>query len=400
MKRLSKVLAVATWLGLALAGCGSDDSSTGGTTATGVFVDKPVQGIRYVFDNYSGFTGLGGTFTYRVGTTGTFRVGDIVLGRAPGAPTVTLLDLVKTGNPSLTPAEAKEEATKIAQFLMTLDEDSSWDMVISPQTFNSYTGARFKATNFQTADLGALCNEARPGSTPVSSGAAFAQMSSAAADLPQLRHGGEYVSAKFGDDFVAYAVVEGYGSFSGVVANREGEVLSLVGEVSAAGDVDLTLYEYGTATEVSDTTVTAHSDGAGTITGTAVDSSVTPHKTIPFTLLRVTKATNEYIGVYGGYYWIANDAVRATFIAPSGSWVFGIDSTGKLFGFTDVEGTVVKLTGTVNMATGAITLGAVQGGGSFSGTIAADGEVSGTWTGGTSDHGTFSGSRLSVYFRD
>jgi len=116
----------------------------GGTTLTGRFVDGPVAGLRYTTPTLSGKTDANGTFAYQAGETVSFFVGDILIGRAPGAATVTPFTLAGT-TPPLSLLETNrairtvnlksqagsdrgapiEVAANIAAFLQTLDEDGN-----------------------------------------------------------------------------------------------------------------------------------------------------------------------------------------------------------------------------------------------------------------------------------
>jgi len=101
---------------MGLSACGGSDTPT----ATGKFVDAPVEGLKYVSGGHNGFTGSGGEFTYEVGKTVTFSVGGVVIGNAPGASTVTPVDLVKTAAaPGATVDASTAEVIQIARFLLT-----------------------------------------------------------------------------------------------------------------------------------------------------------------------------------------------------------------------------------------------------------------------------------------
>src|SRR3569623_332850 len=116
----------------------------GGATLTGRFVDGPVAGLRYTTPTHSGKTDANGTFAYQAGETVSFFVGDILIGRAPGAATVTPFTLAGT-TPPLSLLETtrairavnlksqagsdrgapEEVAANIAAFLQTLDQDGN-----------------------------------------------------------------------------------------------------------------------------------------------------------------------------------------------------------------------------------------------------------------------------------
>src|ERR1044072_3355885 len=62
---------------------------------TGIFVDAPVAGLTFVSGALSGITDAAGTFMFEAGGTVQFKVGNIVLGQAPGKSIMTPLDIVK-----------------------------------------------------------------------------------------------------------------------------------------------------------------------------------------------------------------------------------------------------------------------------------------------------------------
>jgi len=100
-----------------LSACGGGGSSA--TTATGKFVDAPVEGLKYVSGGQSGFTGANGEFTYEIGQSVTFSVGGVVVGQAPGASVITPIELVKTAVPGTTVTASTPAVVQIAQFLLT-----------------------------------------------------------------------------------------------------------------------------------------------------------------------------------------------------------------------------------------------------------------------------------------
>ena len=136
-----------------LTACGGDGGGSGGTppgggqsigpvVLAGRFVDRPVEGLRYTTPTRNGKTDANGTFVYQTGETVSFHVGDILIGQAAGAATVTPLTLagapapvslletnlaVRTVNLNKQAGSGRaaplDIATNIALFLQTLDED-------------------------------------------------------------------------------------------------------------------------------------------------------------------------------------------------------------------------------------------------------------------------------------
>ena len=112
-----------------LSACGSSGGTTtggggggGGGSLTGRFVDGPVQGLKYSYGTYSSVTGANGTFSYAAGATVTFKVGDIVIGSAPGNGIITPADLMTS--PWDAQMNASTKLLNITRFLMALDDHS------------------------------------------------------------------------------------------------------------------------------------------------------------------------------------------------------------------------------------------------------------------------------------
>jgi DNA-binding beta-propeller fold protein YncE len=92
----------------------------GGTsTAVGVFVDAPVEGLTYESDGITGTTDSAGKFLYRIGKTVTFSVNGVTLPSVQGASLITPVDLVGASSPD------SPEAVYIARFLQSLDSDGN-----------------------------------------------------------------------------------------------------------------------------------------------------------------------------------------------------------------------------------------------------------------------------------
>ena len=114
-------------------GDGSDES-----VQTGYFADGPVEGLLYSTATLSGTTGADGSFQYRAGEVVSFQVGDLLVGQAGGASSLSPFDLLGITAPQIA-AEVRqtvnafsksdsmgtpfEQVANIAVFLQTLDED-------------------------------------------------------------------------------------------------------------------------------------------------------------------------------------------------------------------------------------------------------------------------------------
>ncbi|MEP0356788.1 hypothetical protein [Paraglaciecola sp.] len=103
---------------VACGGSSNKDSSNSVATAEGIFIDSPVEGLSYVSGDIEGTTDANGVFTYEVGEEITFSIGDIVIGSATGAATITPLSLVGGALDETDPT-----VVNIATFLQTLDDD-------------------------------------------------------------------------------------------------------------------------------------------------------------------------------------------------------------------------------------------------------------------------------------
>lgn len=147
-----KALLILSLSTLLLTGCGGGGGSTspspsgGGIpagdaddqTLTGVFIDGPVAGLRFITPSQSGLTNSNGEFTYLAGETVTFSIGGIVLGSALAADLLNPFDLFGIVPPS-TEAEIRAElaphdkvtdfdrVANIAMLLVSLDNDSDPD---------------------------------------------------------------------------------------------------------------------------------------------------------------------------------------------------------------------------------------------------------------------------------
>ena len=100
---------------------GDDDDEQKGdasvvVVANGTLLDAPVEGVQYASGALAGITGSRGEFSYEVGNTVRFSIGDIPLGRpVMGKPVITPIDLVENGTAN-TPA-----VINIARLLQSLD---------------------------------------------------------------------------------------------------------------------------------------------------------------------------------------------------------------------------------------------------------------------------------------
>ena len=138
----------------ALAGCFGDDSSA----SEGVLLDAAVDGVSYSGNHGSaGVTANGGKYGYHAGETITFRVGNMELGQAVGAGTLTPADFVGANG------LLNEHAKRVLRVLQTLDsdDDPSNGISITPAMRGAITQAVNLASASDAAILGAV-RQARP----------------------------------------------------------------------------------------------------------------------------------------------------------------------------------------------------------------------------------------------
>lgn len=104
---------------------------------TGVFIDSPVEGLAFETTTQAGVTNDKGEFSYVAGEEVIFKVGEIVLGTAPGQEMITPITLAQTENSNATIESSF--AQNIAALLQTLDSDGdqSNGITISSEVANN-----------------------------------------------------------------------------------------------------------------------------------------------------------------------------------------------------------------------------------------------------------------------
>ncbi len=134
---------------LFVVGCGSNAKPQ---FAKGVFVDSPVEGLRYVSGTISGKTTSGGLFSYQVGSSIKFYVGDLLIGEALPTAMISPIDLV----PGATDAH-HPKVVKIVKFLLTVNSsnDVERSMLIDLDKHSALVGVN-KDLRDDTTDLQAL----------------------------------------------------------------------------------------------------------------------------------------------------------------------------------------------------------------------------------------------------
>lgn len=383
---------------------GGNSAAPGGVTGAGILlVDAPVQGISYTSGNTTATTGADGSFTYEVGNTVTFMLGDIVLGTVtPSSSTTAIITPVElvTGAVDTTNTTAQQ----VAVLLQTLDSDSNPanGIQIDVATVQAATGQLVDFTN--PASVNAVLNAIAPGVTIVSEAQATINMNSArqAASAGYytgnwsgtcvLASGNEAVHGTWTGDFSASGVVSATGiELTPAAAGLNGfPTFAISGSRTPAGIFGAT--SPGTTGAMA-TTWSGVATLDGTVSGTwsrpAFNSPTVIHPACSGTFSGV-KSVNVVATFAGAY--------QGSFSGTdSGSWSASVDSAGNITGagtsalvgpFT-IAGTVTN-NGNATMAQnqGNVSTGAV-----FNGIFNAYGGVSGSWSDTGVSSGSFSGFR-------
>ncbi len=121
-------------------GGGTGGGSGGNTTQSGQFIDSPVSGLGYHGSAGSGLTDASGRFSYQAGETLSFTLGQIPLGSAAGAATVTPLDLFGSDIHD-------QRVVNLARLLQSLDRDGDADNGIQLDS-TALTQDPLKTVNF------------------------------------------------------------------------------------------------------------------------------------------------------------------------------------------------------------------------------------------------------------
>lgn len=156
MKTKHFFLPMLTALLLSACGGGSSGVSTGsaeGTESsnepqTGRFVDSAVEGLQYTTGTESGFTGADGSYSFLVGQSVTFSIGDIVLPTVPATELITPLSVFSTDEITDT------RVMNLAVLLQTLDTDGDpvGGITISADAIASATGLEVDFASSEFAD--------------------------------------------------------------------------------------------------------------------------------------------------------------------------------------------------------------------------------------------------------
>src|SRR5512143_2478482 len=159
---------------------------------SGVFVDQPVEGLTFISGAQTGTTDAAGAFKYEAGGTVQFRLGNVILGQAPGKALITPVDLVQAIDSAATITDPR--VVQIAQFLMTVNANLITDPTMSMSSFAatnaaSVTSVQLSATPLDQASLTGLLGAIVPAKILVTPAEALAHLQTAFATLAAPKSG-------------------------------------------------------------------------------------------------------------------------------------------------------------------------------------------------------------------
>ena len=238
------------------------------TVAQGRFLDGPVAGVEFTAGDRSGITDANGTFTYPIGYQVQFRIGDIVLGSAPGKSVVTVLDLAPG-----TDTNSQNVVTNVARLLQTLDDDGNLSngIQISAAVRQAATGVSlgfgqnpqvFAAdTNVSTA-VASLSAKTQAGvRSLVAAGEALRHLNGTL--LETL--GGKYTGYIVGDDSGTWSIdITSNGTVAGVGTSKAIGDFSVSGSATPTGRLDM-IWSSASSTLAANATIANNNDVSGLV---------------------------------------------------------------------------------------------------------------------------------------
>ena len=138
-KILSSGLVVGAMLSLVGCGGGGSDDPQEATTGTAYYVDSAVSGVNYKCGSQEGITGADGSFTFEVGSSCTFYLGDMELRGVDAG-------LLVNGE------SVYETDVEIARILQSLDSDGNPDNGITIEAATVQALADEGITSLPTTD--------------------------------------------------------------------------------------------------------------------------------------------------------------------------------------------------------------------------------------------------------
>lgn len=256
--RAKAILWATCFLAATLVGCGSDSSSGGVATMNGKFVDAQVEGLAYSCGGTTGFTGTDGTFTCPVDSTVTFSVGAVTICSQVVQAFVTPISCAQATDP--TANAASPEVVAVTRFLMSISSTpaDSGTLTITPAMRQAAANVTLDLATATDQDLQSAVDTINPGST-------LADATTAQNEITNV------VNTQY-------------------AGNYSGTWIGTAGGVSASGNWQITIDQYGEVSGTADdghggtVTVAGNLTLGTTFTGTAgnatwtgnLDTSTTP----------------------------------------------------------------------------------------------------------------------------
>ncbi|MBF0177759.1 MAG: hypothetical protein HQL63_13075 [Magnetococcales bacterium] len=382
------------------------------STSTGYFIDAPVQGLAYSTPTQSGKTTSQGVYLYVPGEIVTFKVGDVVLGSAPGSSTpISPMHLGGAGT-----TRSSQKVKNIATFLQSLDPNKGAGaaLVISDAVHQQLTstitsantgiianlladfksGSNVSSFNSDLSNIVAAISAISPGLTVVPEATAMSNMVSCLA-----KQGISVFSGAYSDAAKSWnMIVSGDNNF--VIVLPDGSIKSGVVD-NVSGDLSIPNLDKSSTTPY-DASVTGNIKEDGSVTITWLPTTTSTPSTTAATPVSLAgnqysfASTSPYAGKYTG---TSTSLLKDGGGSPvSGLWFMTVDGNNNVVtsyhGNSSVVNSYVGASGTVNDSGDFKIVGAS---GSVTGTIAADGKVTGSEfnTAGTNVF-TFSGQKVSI----
>ena len=355
------------------------DRQPAAPTAVGQFKDANVAGLSYVSGGERGVTDSQGRFTYEIGETVTFSVGNVALGETEGKSLITPVDLIEQGSSRSKPV------VNIARLLISLDQDAepsngiaiSQDVQMRAEDWT----LEINSNNFDQ-ELESI----RPG---------LEEEYENFSDFPEETSARDHLEATFRCSYAGAYI----GTYDGVDEGDFGILVSAAdGHVSglAYSTVHDETYELVGETPISYDQMVAFTSGS-TSAGTEFNGRFTSVREVEGTWGLGSTIGGNFSGqrIGGGQYSVyrATGAWRSDSSDDFGVFTFDVNGSGTVTGFgynvpedirEDLSGTLsgttlsattssgIQITGTLNRETGDL-VGRFNDSEGFSGTVQGNG---------------------------
>ena len=213
-------------------GCGGGGGGVP-ATATGRFVDAPVQGLSYVSGSQSGVTGVNGEFVYEIGKPVRFKVGDIIIGEAPAASILTPIDLIKANGATNVDAN-HPDVLRMVRFLLTAGSLTASGIRIDDTVKAAAAG---KSINFSSdSSIITVLGQIAPGRTIPSNVDAAIHFAGSLFTM----FAGDYQATLSGTyDGTLSLTVKNTGEISGTLTLKNGNAITVAGSIYSDGSFAL-----------------------------------------------------------------------------------------------------------------------------------------------------------------